>query len=73
MLRDLCSVFRISDLNAQRIMSALDNNSFLDFEDCIQEECAAEEMADYIVTRNPGDFTASRVKVIQPDELVKIF
>lgn len=73
LLRDLCCIFRISDLNTKKIVAALDNNKFLDFEDCLQEECAVEETADYIVTRNPNDFIGSRVKVIQPDELMSLF
>lgn len=31
-----------------------------------------EESADFIVTRNPNDFMKSRVKVLQPDEFIKI-
>lgn len=73
LLKDLCSIFRISDLNTKKIMAALDNDKFIDFEDCLQEQCAVEEVADYIVTRNPDDFIESRVKVIQPDELVSLF
>ena len=46
-------------------------NVFSDFEDGLQEECAVESMADYIVTRNPADFKHSRVKVILPDELLR--
>lgn len=72
-LKDLCSIFRISDLNTKKIMAALDNDKFIDFEDCLQEQCAVEEVADYIVTRNPDNFIESRVKVIQPDELVSLF
>lgn len=73
LLKDLCSIFRISDLNTKKIMAALDNDKFIDFEDCLQEQCAVEEVADYIVTRNPDDFIESRIKVIQPDELVSLF
>mgnify|MGYP001067408403 CR=1 FL=1 len=72
LLKDLCSIFRISELNAKKIVSALDNEKFSDFEDGLQEECALEEIADYIVTRNPGDFIESRVKVVQPDELMRL-
>lgn len=72
LLKDLCSIFRISALNTKKIIAALDNDKFLDFEDCLQEECAVEEMADYIVTRNPGDFIESRVKIIQPEDLVAL-
>lgn len=35
-------------------------------------KCAFEFLADYIVTRNPSDFMKSRVKVIQPVDLIKI-
>ncbi len=72
LLKNLCSVFRISDLNEKKILEALDNEQFLDFEDCLQEECAVEELADYIVTRNPNDFTQSRVQVIAPDEFLSV-
>ena len=68
----MCDIFRVSDLNAEKIISAIDNDEFTDFEDCLQEECAAEAMADYIVTRNPEDYKKSRVKVIEPDEFVKL-
>ena len=71
-IRNLCKIFRISNLNAEKIVSAIDNEQFWNFEDCLQEECAAAETVDYIVTRNSGDFKLSRVKVIEPDEFVKL-
>lgn len=45
---------------------------FLDFEDCLQEECAVAETVDYIVSRNLADFKQSRVKVVEPDEFMKL-
>lgn len=40
------------------------------------EKCAKREvvgiMAAHIVTRNPGDFAKSRVKVIQPEDFLKL-
>lgn len=66
-------IFRISDLNLEKILSAVDNDHFTDFEDCLQEECAVNIMADYIVTRNPKDFIKSRVKVIEPETFVNLF
>ncbi len=53
-------------------MRAAENEEFTDFEDCLQEECAAAEMADYIVTRNPDDYKKSRIKVLEPDEFLKL-
>lgn len=72
LLKNLCQIFRISELNRKKILAALDNDEFLDFEDCLQEEYAVEELADFIVTRNPDDFMKFRVKVLQPDEFLKI-
>lgn len=72
LLKNLCSIFRISDLNAKKILAALDNSKFSDFEDCLQEECAVEELADYIVTRNPDDFKNARVKVLEPAEFLRL-
>ncbi len=71
LLKNLCNIFKISDLNTKKILAALENEKFVDFEDCLQEECAVESMADYIVTRNPADFANSRVKVILPEEFLK--
>ena len=65
------AVYKRQDLNEKKIVAALENNAFSDFEDGLQEECAVESMADYIVTRNPADFKHSRVKVILPDELLR--
>lgn len=72
LIKNLCDIFRISDLNTEKIISAVENEEFSDFEDCLQEECAVEAMADYIVTRNPDDYKMSRIKVIEPDEFVKL-
>ncbi len=72
LIKNLCDIFRISDLNAEKIISAVENEEFSDFEDCLQEECAVEAMADYIVTRNPDDYMMSRIKVIEPEKFVKL-
>lgn len=72
LIRNLCDVFRIADLNAEKIISAVENEGFPDFEDCLQEECAAAALADYIVTRNPDDYKMSRVKVIEPGRFVEL-
>ncbi len=71
-IKNLCDIFRISDLNAEKIMRAVENEEFTDFEDCLQAECAAAELADYIVTRNQDDYKKSRIKVIGPDEFLKL-
>ena len=71
LLKNLCKIFQVSELNEKRIIAALENEMFSDFEDGLQEECAVASMADYLITRNPSDFKHSRIKVILPNEFLR--
>lgn len=70
LLKNLCQIFHVSDIDKKKIISALANEQFSDFEDCLQEECAVSDMADFIVTRNKVDFQKSRVPAVLPEELL---
>ena len=41
-----------------------------DFEDCVQHNCALQNMCDYIVTRNTKDFHLSSIPVVEPDDFI---
>ena len=71
-IKNLCDIFHISDLNAEKIISAVQNDKFADFEDCLQEECAVEAVADYIITRNTDDYKNSRIKAVEPKEFIEL-
>ncbi|GHT78958.1 PIN domain-containing protein [Actinomycetota bacterium] len=43
-----------------------------DFEDCLVARCAENVKADYIITRNPGDFKRSLVPALTPEELFEL-
>lgn len=43
-----------------------------DFEDNVQIACAVSDGAEAIVTRNPGDFAASPVRVLSPTQLLAV-
>lgn len=70
-LKDICQIVKVEGIDSFKILSALDNENFEDFEDCLQEECAIAVAADYIITRNIKDFASSRVPVILPNEFLK--
>ena len=70
-LKDICQIVKVEGIDSFKILSALDNEDFSDFEDCLQEECAVAVSADYIVTRNLKDFTSSRVPAILPNDFLK--
>lgn len=71
LLRALFDYFEVSSLNKQKLIAALERRNFDDFEDCLQDECAVEFSADYIITRNVKDFEHSKVKALSPEEFVR--
>lgn len=54
------------------VVSAIKNENFLDFEDCLQEKCAVTAGADYIVTGNIKDFKTSSIPAVTPAEMLEI-
>lgn len=70
-LIDLTEFLDIVEVDKSIVLSALKNDSFRDFEDCVQAECANRIGADYIITRNVKDFAQSPIKAITPEELLK--
>ena len=47
------------------------NESFSEFEDAVAAATAARENADYLITRNTGDYKKSPVTVIGPADFLK--
>lgn len=70
-LRDICEIFTVASASQKEILDAIDNNSFSDFEDCLQDKCAKEVGADYIITCNTKDFDNSEVPAVNPMEFLK--
>lgn len=71
-LLDMCRFLAVAGLDKELLVSALENESFTDVEDCLQAECAKEFGADYIVTRNVKDFTGSSIPAITPGEFIRL-
>lgn len=67
-LKDICRLFDVEGIDRLKILQALDNTDFKDFEDCLQMQCARSFQADYIVSRNLEDFENSEIPCISPDE-----
>lgn len=70
-LLQLCDIFIVEGIDSVKIITAIENRSLLDFEDCLQDECAISVGADYIVTRNVKDFTYAKVKAISPENFLE--
>ena len=70
-LLSLFEIFDVVSIDKNRLVAALENSNFKDFEDCLQDECACAINADYIITRNAKDFESSIVKALTPKEILE--
>ena len=69
---NLCNIFTIESIDSEKIIKAIKNENFADFEDCLQDECAVSVQADYIITRNIKDFIQAQVKAVLPHEFLEL-
>ena len=70
-LLDLLKLVSVAPLNQEMILKAI-ALGWPDFEDAIQMISAHDIGADYLVTRDRGDFRASPIPVVTPSELLSI-
>ena len=68
----LSEITEIVGVDKHKRLMALSNNSFSDFDDSVQYECAKSFSADYIVTRNIKDFVSGTIQPISPDDFLKL-
>ena len=71
-LLDICEIFKVVAAGEENIVNAINNEEFEDFEDCLQDKCALEAGAEYIITCNIKDFEKSDVKAITPKEFLDL-
>jgi len=71
-LSNLCTIFDVEGIDKAKLLSGLRNADFLDFEDCMQMECAKAYNAEYIVTRDINDYKMSEIKAILPNDYLKL-
>ncbi len=70
-VRRLCTVFEVAPIQKAVLDRALDL-PFTDFEDAVIHEAARNAVADAIVTRDLGGFTAATIRIVSPTELLSI-
>ena len=69
----LCDIFYVESVDKNKLVRALSNRDFSDFEDCLQMECALDFETDYIITRNVNDYVASKIPCLTPKDFCKMF
>ena len=73
-MRQICVLLTVCGADNAALLAALDRSSITDFEDAMQDCCAASFRADYIVTSNIKDFRGkSQITALTPREFLNIF
>ena len=70
-MEKLFSLTGILDVTANDCIDAL-ASAINDYEDAVVEKVACRKDMDYIVTRNIKDYQAGGIKIILPDDFVKL-
>lgn len=71
LLLGILDFLQIANVDHEHVRHALERNDFSDFEDCLHDECAVQNCADYIITRNINDFANSNIPAITPADFLK--
>lgn len=71
-MTDICSFLQIAGASHEEVLKAIKMKEFRDFEDCLQDKCAKNVGAKYIITRNVKDFINSDIPAIFPEDFLKV-
>ena len=71
-LLEVTDFLKVVSVSHEKVIDAITDENFSDFEDCLQEKCALNINSDYIVTNNVKDFSASEIPAVTPAELLEI-
>lgn len=66
LLLGILKVLKVAGASHEKVLTALEQTDFEDFEDCLQEKCAEEVGAECIVTRNVEDYSNSLIPAETP-------
>ncbi|MCL2633660.1 MAG: PIN domain-containing protein [Oscillospiraceae bacterium] len=71
LIKKMLSTIRIASITEIDIYEAIDLK-WSDFEDSVQYVAGKSVSVEYIITRNPKDFSESKIKVISPEEFLDL-
>lgn len=71
LLLGILEFLQIAEAKQNDVKNALLRIDFSDFENCLQDECAKRVHANYIITRNIGNFSTSEIPVLTPIDFLK--
>lgn len=72
LLENVCKILNVAAATQEQVMEAIADTDFRDFEDCLQDKCAQNVGADYLVTCNIRDFRHAKTRAVTPDKIPDI-
>ena len=72
LLLEAARLLTVASASHEAVVNAIQEERFHDFEDCLQEKCAIDVHADYIVTENTKDFSASAIPAVTSARMLQI-
>lgn len=71
-MKKVLQVVHVAGASHEAVLKAIDMDNFKDFEDCLQDRCAENVDARYIITNNVKDFKEAVVTAITPSDFCKL-
>ena len=72
-IQKICCLLTVCGTDNEALLTAVNNTDFKDFEDAMQDCCAADADCDVIVTENISDFADhSIITAVSPEQFLKM-
>ena len=71
-ISNIVKYITVITIDHQNVLEAL-KSKFSDFEDGLQHYSAVENQCEYIITRNIEDYKNSKIKVVLPEEFIRMY
>ncbi len=69
-IKNLLDFLDVIEIDKNKILESLNDNTFKDFEDRLQVECAKSLNIDYLITRDLKDYTNSKIECVAPEDFL---
>ena len=71
-IKNLLEFLDVIEIDKDKILESLNDNTFKDFEDRLQVECAKSININYLITRDLKDYVNSKIECVSPDDFLTI-
>ena len=69
-IKNLLDFLDVIEIDKNKILESLNDNTFKDFEDRLEVECAKSLNIDYLITRDLKDYTNSKIECVAPEDFL---